>query len=352
MRKTQTTILMKQHIKLSNRDVVEETLRLLKNNPEWKERYAKYAKAIKDNGEKYGSNSRKFQLKKPLYIYSSITKAKNDSSTSTFDMRFAGQSIGEITVNKKGLVTLKVSDQQASYAKENFDYDRAVGFSAEWHTQIASEYRSKFSIQKSTKETKIHSQEHRIENWMLAEFAKKTRKEGKLLCNIQPVRLGGKFFQLATPLSASNHGEKPKYSSQNGGGIDILARVNHTINRRDNRFAVIELKDENKPEESQAMTIQQALTYATFLACLLRSDSGNDWWHILGRSKEVPDDLIIDAVTLMPKGNSEEGSLEEIKLDELNVTIHPHTLYYEKDKNGNPMYFYGTLRETLANKGV
>ena len=42
---------MKQHIKLSNRDVVEETLRLLKNNPEWKERYAKYAKAIKDNGE-------------------------------------------------------------------------------------------------------------------------------------------------------------------------------------------------------------------------------------------------------------------------------------------------------------
>lgn len=344
---------MKQYIELlPNQDVVKETLSLLNDNPEWKDRYAKYAKAIKDNGKKYGSNSRKFQLNKPLYVYSSISKAKNDSSTSTFDMRFAGQSVGEITVNKKGLVSLKVSDQQALYAKENFGYDRAVGFSAEWHTQMASKYRSLFSTQTPTEDTKIHSQEHRIENWMLAEFAKKTRKEGKLLCNIQPVRLGGKFFQLATPLSASKHGESPKYSSQNGGGIDILARVNHTINRRDNRFAVIELKDENKPEESQAMTVQQALTYATFLACLLRSDSGNDWWHILGRSKEVPDHLIIDAVTLMPEGDSKEGSMEEIRIDELNVTIKPYTLYYKMDKNGNPMSFGGTLKETLANKGL
>lgn len=343
---------MKNRIQISNKEVIKETLHLLNDNPEWRDRYAEYAEAIKKNSDKYGSNSRNFQLDKPLYVYSSITKAKNDSSTSTFDMRFAGQSVGEITVNKKGLVSLKVSDKQALYAKEHFGYDKAEGFSAEWHTPIASKYRSLFSTQESTKETKIHSQEHRIENWMLAEFAKKTRKEGKLLCNIQPVRLGGKFFQLATPLSASKHGEKPKYSSQNGGGIDILARVNHTINRRDNRFAVIELKDENKPEESQAMTIQQALTYATFLACLLRSDSGNVWWNILGRSKEVPDDLIIDAVTLMPnEGASEEGSMEEIKIDELNVTIKPYTLYYKPDKNGNPMSFGGTLKETLANNG-
>lgn len=343
---------MKHRTQISNKEVVRETLRLLNENPEWKDRYAQYAMAIKKNSEIYGSNSRKFHLSKPLYVYSSITKAKNDSSTSTFDMRFAGQSVGEITVNKKGLVSLKVSDQQAKYAKEHFGYNRAEGFSVEWRTQIASEYRSLFSTQKSTKETKIHSQEHRIENWMLAEFAKKTRKEGKLLCNIQPVRLGGKFFQLATPLSASNHGEKPKYSSKNGGGIDILARVNHTIYRRDNRFAVIELKDENKPEESQAMTIQQALTYATFLACLLRSDSGNVWWNVLGRSKDVPADLIIDAVTLMPnEGDSEEGFMEEIKIDELNVTLMPYTLYYKPDKNGNPMSFGGTLKETLANKG-
>ena len=39
---------MKQHIKLlSNKDVVKETLRLLKDNPEWKDRYAQYAMAIK-----------------------------------------------------------------------------------------------------------------------------------------------------------------------------------------------------------------------------------------------------------------------------------------------------------------
>ena len=164
--------------------------------------------------------------------------------------------------------------------------------------------------------------------------------------------MGEKFFQLATPLSASKHGEIPKYSCENGGGIDILARVNHTNNKRDNRLAVIELKDENKPNESQAMALQQSLVYATFLANLLRSDHGNDWWHIFGRSNEVPELLHLDAVTLMPdEGASEEGCLDEIVINDINVIIHPHTLYYKRDKDGNPDGFSGTLKESLRNKG-
>ena len=340
-------------IQYTNKEVVKETLRILKDNPEWVHRYAKYANSIIANRDKYGNNSRKFQVKKPLYIYSCITKAKNDSSTSTYDLRFAGQSVGEISVNKVGNVSLKVTDQQAIYANSHFHFKKTEGFSSEWHSPIASKYRSLFMNQPSTDETEIHSPEHRIENWMLAEFGKKTRKEGKLLCNIQPVRLGGKFFQLATPISASNHGETPKYSSQNGGGIDILARVNHTTNKKDNRFAVFELKDDNKPEESQAMTLQQALAYATFLGYLLRSESGNMWWNIFGRSKNVPknEELFIDAVTLMPEGDSEEGSMDVIKIEELNVTLVPYTLYFKKNNDGNPKKFYGTLKEALANNG-
>ena len=339
----------------SNERVVSETLKLLNENKEWEERYVDYAQSIKKNMNKYGSNSKRFQVKHPLYVYSSITRVKDNSTTSTYDLRFAGQSVSEVTVNKKGIVTLKVDDKQALYAHNHFKYGKATGFSAEWRSPIAKEYRKLFDSQSSTDKTKIHSKEHRIENWMLAEFGKKTRKEGKLLCNIQPVRLGGKFFQLATPLSASKHGKLPQYSFQNGGGIDILARVNHTVKQRDNRFAVIELKDENKPEESQAMALQQALTYSVFLACLLRSKSGNDWWNIFQRKNNVPDYLHIDAVTLMPGPEelSEQGNLSEIVIDELKVTIHPQTLYYEKNKNdGNPQRFFGTLKETLAKKGI
>jgi GrpB-like predicted nucleotidyltransferase (UPF0157 family) len=38
---------MKHRIQISNKEVVKETLRLLNDNPEWRDRYAEYAKAIK-----------------------------------------------------------------------------------------------------------------------------------------------------------------------------------------------------------------------------------------------------------------------------------------------------------------
>ena len=338
---------------MTNEEVVKVTLKLLADNKEWESRYNGYANAILKNSDKYGRRSHKFQIHSPLYVYSSITKVKNDSSTCTYDLRFAGQSVGSIAVDKEGQVYLTVTDEQAEYARLHFDFKEAKGLKkVGWKSPAAIDFRQFFEHQSSTKETKIHSQEHRIENWMLAEFSKKTRADGKKLCNIQPVKLGGKFFQLATPISACKHGEKPKYSCEKGGGIDILARVNHTNKKRDNRLAVIELKDENKPNESQAMTLQQSLVYATFLANLLRSDCGNDWWHIFGRSKDVSNILHIDAVTLMPdEGASEEGCHDEIVIKDLNVILHPLTLYYKKDKDGNPMSFSGTLKESLRYKG-
>lgn len=337
-------------LKISNEEVVYETMKLLEeNNNEWEDRYNGYAKAILKNKDEYGKKSRKFKINSPLYVYSSIT----NSSACTFDLRFAGQSVGEIKVDKNGYTLLKVKDEQAKYAQEHFGATYNNGFSTEWKSPVATKFRKLFMNKTSTKATRIHSQEHRIENWMLAEMSKKTRADGKLLCNIQPVRIGGKFFQLKTPLSASKHGDPPKYSYAKGGGIDILARVNHTTNKRDNRLAVIELKDENKPKESQAMTLQQSLAYATFLAYLLRSSRGTDWWHIFGRSRDVPDILHIDVVTLMPdEGASEEGVQKEIRINKLNVILHPFTLYFSRGEDGNPISFSGTLKDSLANKGL
>ena len=49
----------------------------------------------------------------------------------------------------------------------------------------------------------------------------------------------------------------------------------------------------------------------------------------------------------MPKGNSEEGELIDLPIEELNVTLHLYTLYYNEDQNGNPCEFFGTLADEL-----
>ncbi len=347
---TDRTIKTPQPLNLSNRQIVEGVLTTLSANPEWRSRYETYANSIIKNTQKYEENAKKFRVTPPLYAYSSITKVKNNSATCCYDLRFAGQSVGTVTVDKKGNIKLNADENQVKCAKDNFGYTQKEGFSSDWKKGIeAKKYRRLFFRKTVDESTQLHSQEHRIENWMLAEFAKTHRKQKKLLCNIQPVRLGGKFFQLATPLSASKHDEQPRYSAEKGGGIDILASVKHSS--KDHRLAVIELKDENKDGESQSMAMLQALSYATFLACLLRCNCGEKWWCIFDRHSKLPKTLHIDAVTLMPEGKSPIGDLTPISIDELDVVIHPHTLFYKKDSKGNPIQIIGTLKETLANNG-
>lgn len=143
-----------------------------------------------------------------------------------------------------------------------------------------------------------------------------------------------------------------------GGGIDILARVTHKKKENEkggSRIAIIELKDENKSSEPQAKAMKQALIYATFIARLLRSKSGDTWWNIFRdqeknfeEPKQVPKDLHLDVVTLMPKGNSNEGSLASIEVEQLpNTTFHLYTLYYDVNSEGNPNDLEGTFCEAL-----
>ena len=278
----------------------------------------------------------------------------SDSKTITFDLRFAGQSVGTVYVNADNIpkVKLTVTDKQSQYAKEHFGFENSIELNkADWNDEKSQSFRSFFQNQESTKAIAIKSEEHRIENFLLQEFSKKTRKQAKKPCNIQPVRLGGQFFQLTTPLKASKHA--PEYSVNSkggatGGGIDVLARVKQKSTRF--RLAIIEIKDENNNNESQEIVMQQALIYATFIAHLLRSESGNDWWKIFRENFKnvcVPKHIDINVVSLMPQGGSHEGDMTDIPLKELNTTLHLYTLYYSRDKNGNPQEFFGTLKEAL-----
>lgn len=345
---------------MTNIEVVRETSKVLLKNNAWESIYDRYAKEIIQNKKKYGSNSRLFQVNSPLLVYSSIGKVISSANTTAYDLRFAGQSVGLIEVNKDKEVRLTVSTGQAKYAKEKFGFSESKELKrVDWKCDKgAISFRRFFLNNESTNEVAIKSPEHRIESELLREFSKETRKEDKHLCNIQPVRLGGKFFQLTTPLKGSTHVPTLSLTENErgatGGGIDILARIKHSAFK--SRYAIIELKDENKNNESQEEAMFQALIYATFMAHLFRSKSGKYWWYLMKNSPSednvlndinVPDHIDLDVITLMPEGSSGEGGLSDLELKDLNVTLHLYTLYYKTDEKGNPCEFVGTLVDEL-----
>ena len=296
------------------KEVVEKTLNLLCDNPEWEDRYAGYANYIL---EKY---PRGFKKPQGLSIYSSVSMYKGH----TYDLRFDGQSVGKIydqLFPKK--VTLELNeDANRKYFGLELK-NRRIDWNADPDAKI---FRRFFRDKAKENDVNLKSPEHRVENRLLKEFAKKTRAENKALTNIQPITLNGCFFQMPTPIKASKH--HPEYAKQFGGGIDIMARSGRKI-------CVMEVKDENKESESQAAATEQALTYATFIARLLRSKSGKRWWNFfMDRETDltpVRKELEIDVVTIMPKGDTEEF-LGDIDLPELATTFHCHTLYYDDDQ--------------------
>ena len=130
--------------------------------------------------------------------------------------------------------------------------------------------------------------------------------------------------------------------SKKGGGIDIMARSRH----KDNKvyLGVFELKDQNKSNEPMSDVIQQALSYAVFIAKLLESKGGSDWMKIFGFKKQCPH--IIDVVGLIPK---DKETIIEKKYQVGSYTLRTHTLYFDKDAlfSREKFEFSGSFKELL-----
>lgn len=336
------------------KEIVKKTLQVLNENKEWNTIYNGYAEDIEKNEKQFIECSSLFQVNKPIYVYSSIGSVKSNKTSCLFDLRFSGQSIGKIEANKEqDFVHLSVSEDQANYAKEKFGFTNSVALKGvEWKTsKEAIEFRKFYYSQKSTQNVCVKSKEHRIENYLLSEFGKTLRSQNKKLCNIQPIKLGKRFFQLTTPLKGSTHNPiislTKNKNGATGGGIDILARVRNAKN--ESRVTIIELKDENRESESQELAMSQALIYATFISKLLRSNSGQNWWQLFGNTGEINKDetIHLNVVTIMPEGQSTEGNLDSIEVEDCNVTLHLFTLYYSEDKDGNPEKFSGSLLDEI-----
>jgi hypothetical protein len=310
---------------------------LLTSNGEWEERYAGYTKKISKNKNSYEADRKKFHEWLPLYVYTNVGKLL--VGTHEYDLRFFGQSVATIKVSGKE-VLISTEGKEKSNLKyfriENKLNDR------DWIGTEAKEFRKAF---KECKDSEAKSPEHHVENALLAEFRKRDKKRKKL-CNIQPVRLSGMFFQMPTPLTASS--KDIKYATQYGGGIDILSRVKHLDNKTN--LCVMEVKDENIGVEPPTKAMEQAVAYATFIARLLRSKSGNEWYKLFGFSGNVPEQLTIDVAVVMPANDIRNDNFEEEKLEVCkNTKLKLYALYFKKDPKDpkDPYDFIGSLKDSI-----
>lgn len=335
---------------MTNQEIIKHCLNLLNQNQEWINRYAGYALTLKDNEKRYLAGRRKFMVKKPLVCYTSVSKAKGGVQ---YDLRYKGQSVASLVVKGNDILLSAEPKIIKSSCQYYFQWDKALQ-GVDWHSSEATEFRRHFHNLEDSERTK--SREHCIESQMLLELNKKQRSQNKLMCNIQPVKLLGCFFQMPTPFHASNHNILPTYTVS-GGGIEILARVRHTGN--ETRLCVCELKDENKPTEPETQVIQQALAYATFIGKLLFTHEAESslWWSLFGFDSKLPNNLDIDVVTMMPppqdadKHRKTEDMINLHDYDEtINVTLHLHSVYFNADTTGKILSISGSLKEIIDTK--
>ena len=290
-------------------EAIREAQTLLQNENEWVDRYKKYAKDIAANIEYIKKIRGTFCEWSPLKLYLNTSNAKSTSKTVRFELRYLGQTVADLICKESPKLDTKKYDETN---KRDFDCEVALT-NADWKGKGAQDFRKHFKSRLTARNAngKKSNEEHRLESLLLTEFSKNKSKE-KVLLGIQPVKIAKVRFPMPTPLSASKH-NKVKYSGAFGGGIDILTRV-RTADKSIN-LCIMELKDENTKKEPPKDAVKQAITYATFIRELLRSESGEEWWKIFGFRRKLPDELVLLAACVMPSIANDDKSFANLALD-------------------------------------
>lgn len=318
---------------------IKKTLDLLEEQREWEKRYKGYLTDVMQHRDKW---QKPFRKPEGLSLYTTLG-TRNEK---TYFLRFKGQNVGKIFVRKNGDIILNSLVSESKLHEINECPLKRVQ-PVDWKSNEASTFRHYFKHLPDT--TKTKSPEHHVENSLLKEFRKKNGAE-KQIRNIQPVLLHGQFFQMPTPLKASEH--NPTYSGKTGGGIDIMARFLHIDGHI--RLCVCEVKDENEDTESQKDAMSQAIIYATFIAKLLTENP--EWWEVFAGHRKQRDAISkqwdkehIEVVTIMPTGTTETFDNVELTVPGTNFKLVCRSLYYDKqefEKHAN-FHLSGTFLEDI-----
>ncbi len=316
--------------------VVKQTQRLLKENTGWRTRWAGYASNIRDSKPNIKEVRKRFRERPPLRVYLNITSAQKAKNSVTFDLRYWGQIVAQLTgyKDKSPKLTTKGYDG-ANW--EHFNYNIRLS-NVDWDGKKAGEFRKYFKDHdrkgKRSASVKRKNAEHRLESQLLTEFS---IIRHKVIRNIKPVRFFRVRFPMPTPIKGSDHNvpHYPEYGKDDhGGGIDILARIG--TGGPATRLCIMELKDENKPSEPPKAVMKQAVAYATFIHELLHSRAGQDWWELFEFGGKIPKSLELYAACVMPSNkNNDYYSFPDMELNiSKNDTIKLHFLYFTEKEDG------------------
>ena len=294
---------------------IEDAQKIINEDEKWEVDYKNSAELILKNKSKIEELRKNFHRYEPLKFYLTIGNMKNLKNTLYISVRYQGQAIAMLSINKDNKVLISTKDFDSN--NEKFFNCNIKLSNAEWDGKEAAEFRKYFATY--PKRTSNDNEEHRIESMLINEFSKDSSVDKKL-CNIQPIKVAGLPFSMPTIISGS------KEIKKGDGHIDIFARNNKKI-------TVIELKDENKKSEPIEKVLQQATGYAVFIINLLRSESGKDWYKIFEFSKEMPqDNLLIKVCSAMPKKtNFDVDKFKPFTLDCGKDKLEYNWLFFEED---------------------
>ena len=280
----------------------------LMEDPRWVNLYKDYAKKMIKNREAFIDARKRFKVPRPLYAYLTVGKIKDKNIS--FDLRYLGQSVGVIEV-KGDKVMLSVDSIQSNNSKKYFDYNLGEYNRVDWKKE-GKEFRKFF---RDDCKGKPRQKEHLVESALFSELEKSSSKD-KTLCNITPVSYANTRIHMKTAVTASKAKNDKIEVSLAGGEIDLLCRRSIKNGKGESRLVVIEIKDENKKNESFDMTMKQAISYAVFIRELIYSDAGMYWMDLWGMNKQNIQEFTIDCVVAMPQGKTKPG-FEKFRIENI-----------------------------------
>ncbi|MDO8804012.1 MAG: hypothetical protein Q7R35_06260 [Elusimicrobiota bacterium] len=303
----------------------DETLRIWDTNYEnirprllaWIKAAAKQRKQLKE----YSKEIKELDMG-PLKLYASV------GASSALDIRFRGQSIGTLKLNK-GTPQITISKKNQKTNERDFNFKTAGIIS---HNRIKAIQKH---LENCLGEPRVT--EHKYESLIIHEMmgSASGKLSGVFPDGIQPVTMGE--FPLQVPLPISANEGYPVFNSGTG-HIDILARCKNKSEFAP-RLSVWELK---RPGETQHAA-QQAYIYAVTLLKILRSDLGSQWYQsVCDFAKEtkienikIPTHLHIDVVVCVEERQKAVIAKEFKKLSNLKThgsdQLHFRIVTYRED---------------------
>lgn len=294
----------------------------LHNNSSWRDRYNRYAELLLQNEARIKEQRQRFRRSSVLYPYLSIGRVGKENIL--FNLRFLGQSVGDIRVDSDD-VYLEISEDQAKNSQAYFgctDESFTTAGVYRWAKTTSATIRNDFI--KRLKDSKCfpRQREHMVESALFSELEKSDGRT-KALRWIQPISYAGTRIHMKTAVTASKAKDDIITVPEGGGGeIDLFCR------RKAGKYSyltIIEIKDENKKSESPEKAVKQAIAYAVFIRELIRSNSGNKWMKIWGVDHQHwQEGVTLNAVIAMPKKSGDDLSFagKEIKVGDDKIKLH------------------------------